>query len=222
MSNIYNFDISNLKSWTSVDSDGAYELSRLKKMQTRRMTKAARISLDLALLSSEGESIDFIVYASRHGELSLSHDLINSVIAKEIPSPIKFSQSTHNAIAGLYTINTKNVAASTAISSGADSFIMGLISAINFLKSHPSSNVLYVFADAKVPTIYESKLNEPNEDVMLSFVMKSGNSFSIGHNPSGAKNPGELDSLRFLDFILSKDRGCSFSSSNFTIASILR
>lgn len=178
MSNSFSFDILKLEKWSS--SLGEYgPLRELTKMQSRRMTSVGKKTIDLALSCTKNEKVDFVVYSSRHGELNLSYDLIKSFLADDTPSPMKFSQSTHNAIAGLYCIQSKRKVPVTALSAGKDSFKMGLVAVYNHLKAHSKHNVLFMFSEAKVPEIYTSKINDPDEDRVLCALMKQGDKFKF-------------------------------------------
>lgn len=167
------------KSWNEESSVEALDFQYLTKMQTRRMDILTRYSLELALRCSEGFQVDYLVYASRHGQLHYSYDLIKDILVGETPSPIKFSQSTHNSIGGLYCILSKNKIPMTAISAGNNTKRMGLLSALNHLESFPEHNVLLIYSDGLIPEAYSQKIaiEERSKRVSCSLIT-SGNQFS--------------------------------------------
>jgi Beta-ketoacyl synthase, N-terminal domain len=87
------------------------------------------------------------VFASRHGELTRTVSIMESLAAKELPSPADFSLSVHNALAGLLSIHTRNTAGHTALAAGPDTFSYALIDAIGGLADEPGRPVLVCFGD---------------------------------------------------------------------------
>lgn len=208
------FNFQNTYSWSQSTSEGQYELKVLKKMQTRRMTKMAKIAIDLALQTVGDQAIDFLVYSSRHGELILSTDLINSILGGEIPSPIKFSQSTHNAIAGLFSLSHKAKAPMTAISAGENSLVMGLMAAAAHLKLNQTHNVLFIFADAALPELY-SKEEDSSENFAITSLMTSGEDFTLTQNINVEKDLSKSLYLQIL--IASKDKSIALRGSDYSL-----
>jgi hypothetical protein len=197
MANNLNFNFQNIKYWSPENPEDQYELKILKKMQTRRMTKMAKVAIDLALQTVESLEIDYLVYASRHGELILSTDLINSILGGEIPSPIKFSQSTHNSIAGLFSLSHKAKSPMTAISAGENSLIMGLMAAAAHLKVNQGHKVLFIFADAKLPSLYQDF--STGDDFAFTALMESGNVYALKESDNGSTAASVPQSL--IEFI---------------------
>ena len=87
----------------------SYELKHLTKSQSRRMSRFSKMTVDLSLDIATGEQIHQAVFASRHGELGNSTDLIDLIIDKELLSPTKFTQSVHNTPSGLFSIISENL-----------------------------------------------------------------------------------------------------------------
>lgn len=194
------FNIEDILSWSSLYNDEKYELAILTKMQARRVTEIGKVVIDHALKLTQNNPVNFVVHASRHGEVGLSNDLINSIINNEIPSPMKFSASTHNAVVGQYSIISKDTSPITAISAGKNSFIMGLVSAVNYLNTHKDEKVLYLFSDGKVPEIFKDKLTEPNENIVISMVISSGDNYNLEVTKTHDTSH-KLQSSEFLEFI---------------------
>ena len=211
MQNNFKFNILETSQWSSLDCKDYGELKALKKMQARRMTSLAKKAIDMVLSMDTSCDIDFIVYSSRHGELLLSYDLIQSIHEEEALSPIKFSQSTHNSTAGLVCILGKLKVPSTAISAGEESFSMGMLSCVNFLADKPNSRVLYLFADAKLPKVYEKKVNEIQEETIVALTIESGQdySMSITHNST---NSNGTQSLQFLSWLANNKKELSWGN----------
>lgn len=148
-----------------------YVSENITKNQSRRMSELTRISVDLALKVSGGKNIDHVVFASRHGELINSTELLSMMAEGEILSPTLFSQSVHNTAVGVYSVLAKNRAAATAVAAGANSFHMGLISSYAFLQKHPQANILYISADQLIPEAFSTSLKEENRVYALAAVL---------------------------------------------------
>lgn len=145
--------------WTKSDK---FMADSIPKRNQRRMSNLSKLSVGLAATLTEDQNIDHAIFSSRYGELENSTQLVESIVDKDLLSPMAFSQSVHNTSSGLYSILKSEHCAMQAISAGEDSFVMGLVSAYSYLKNNPSANVLYVFSDWQVPDSLKS-LVDPSE-----------------------------------------------------------
>lgn len=180
MSNSLTFNIENELKWSSLEGEYG-PLQVLKKMQARRMTSLSKKVVDMALRCVGDIKVDYIVYSSRHGEVNLSLSLINSILNNELPSPMNFSQSTHNASLGLFGINRKIEAPGTAISAGKDSFKMGLVSALGFLNKYPEKKVLYIYAEPKIDLLYSTKVPDQIEEKIWCGIISTGSDKNLNN-----------------------------------------
>ena len=214
MQNKLKFNVLEISKWSSLDQKDYGELKNLKKMQARRMTSLAKKIIDIALGMQSKDEIDFIVYSSRHGELLLSYELIKSIHKKEALSPIKFSQSTHNSTAGLLCILGGFRVPSTAICAGDESFSMGVLNCVNYLTAKPKSKVLYLFADAKLPKVYENKVKGQNEEIIVAMTLSGGSDYSMcvaNKNKVSTEN----ESFQFLNWLGANEKELALSSLSF-------
>ena len=132
-------------------------LKQVPAMQRRRLSPFAKITLATTLdvcAELASEQID-TVFSSRHGDLQRTALLIENVAEQEGLSPTQFGLSVHNAVAGLYSIFTKNKAPMTAVAAGEQSFITGLIDAACKLKANNLERILYVYSDYDIPEYYK-------------------------------------------------------------------
>ena len=180
MSNKLSFNIENELKWSSLEGEYG-PLQILKKMQARRMTSLSKKVVDMALRCVGDVKVDYIVYSSRHGEVNLSLNLITSILNEELPSPMNFSQSTHNAPLGLFSIYGKNQAPGTAISAGKDSFKMGLVSALGFLNCNPDKKVLCIYAEPKIDQLYCSKVSDAIDEKIWCGILSNGTKSNINN-----------------------------------------
>ena len=88
-----------------VDSQAA--LAEIPAMQRRRIERLGRMAIQAACWCEDGQGADSqvpLVFASRHGDVARSMDLLGSLVADQPLSPTGFGLSVHNAIAALYSI----------------------------------------------------------------------------------------------------------------------
>lgn len=202
------FDIQDFKFWVNQDPAASYELKLLNKMQARRLPKIDKIAVDLALqVTADSPKLDAIFYASRHGELQYSYELLEDIAQQKSLSPTKFSQSVHNAVASFITVEKKTHIPVSAIAAGADSALMGLLAGLNFLNSKPGSTILVLFSDAIVPSVYHSQLQEPDSDVVLALTLKSGHTYSINmrENQPPIDYSKSLQSIELIKWLNSRN-----------------
>lgn len=113
-----------------------------------------------------------VVYASRHGELGRTVELLSGLASGEDLSPTTFSLSVLNSAAGIFSIARGNHAPATAVSAGCETFGFGLVEAFTRLRGNPDTPLLYVYADAPMPALLGSQRHDP-EDV-FAFAMLLG------------------------------------------------
>jgi hypothetical protein len=102
-----------------------------------------------------------LVFASRHGELARSAELLAQLAGNELPSPMGFSLSVLNAAAGLYGIARKDRSPATAVSSGEATFPLALVEASAQALKNPEATVVLAFADEPPPAVYQSLVDSP-------------------------------------------------------------
>lgn len=196
------FDITCFHSWSSVDHKTEYVLRQLEKNRARRFPAVDKIIIDLALQSlASNPPVSAIFYASRHGELGYSYELIKNISQGKSLSPTKFSQSVHNSIPSFITIEKLQHIPVSAIAAGQDSFLMGLVAGLNFCQSNPQQQVLYIFSDAKVPSVYKEKLTEPDEDTAIACILKLGSAYTLDKQQLNFSTLSYNERLQSIDFI---------------------
>ncbi len=144
----------------------------------RRLTPLGRLVLDRLY-----DAVDFLnfqnissnipwVMSSRHGDADRVGRLLTDISENEMLSPMDFSQSVHNAIAGAFSIATKNTSLHTALSGGTQSFEMGLLEAYAIQKN-TGGHVGYAFYDTAMPEPYNAVIpgNAEAKDTCLVMVL---------------------------------------------------
>jgi len=110
------------------------------------------------------------IFASPHGEVGRTVELLQQLAAGEPLSPNAFSLSVHNTASGLYAIATGNRAASTALAAGRDTLPLAFIEAAGRLARDPTP-LLLVFADEPLPAFYQRWQPQPARPFALALLL---------------------------------------------------
>lgn len=129
-------------------------------LQRRRLGPLARMGFRvLEDCLDEGRPPLPIVFASRHGDLKRSYDLLSAMARSEPLSPRDFSLSVHNATLGLYSIFRGNTRPSSAVAAGLDSLPAGLLEAV-MQAGEPERECLLVWVEDRIPAFYHRWIPE--------------------------------------------------------------
>lgn len=150
-------DAPDWRAWLAGASDAAGDaqpdVNFLPAMLRRRLDRHGRMALHTAWPCAEGiDSLPF-VFASRHGDLDRTLDLLTSLAQGEVLSPTDFSLSVHNSTAGLFSIARGDRAPATALAAGPDTLGMALIEGVNLVAAG-AGQVLVCYADDAAPEVY--------------------------------------------------------------------
>ena len=122
-------------------------------MLRRRLDRHGRMALATAWACAEGlDSVQF-VFASRHGDLSRTLELLTALGNKDMLSPTSFSLSVHNSTAGLFSIARGDRAAATAMAAGSDTLGLCMLEGANMI-AEGAEHVLVCYADDVLPPPY--------------------------------------------------------------------
>ena len=153
--------ISRWATWGEEGCSSQPQIGFIEPLVRRRLSFLDRIALHVAnACVSEGEPVH-LVFASRHGELARSAELLAQLAKNELPSPMSFSLSVLNAAAGLYGIARKDRSPATAVSSGEATFPLALVEGAAQAQQNPDAAVVVAFADEPPPEIYQPLIDSP-------------------------------------------------------------
>lgn len=146
--------------WRATDQEASPQVGFIDPQIRRRLSLLDRIALHVAhACVKPGEEVR-TVFASRHGELARSAELLGQLAQNEMPSPMAFSLSVLNAAIGLYGIARKDRSAATALASGEDTLPMALIEAAA-QAGDGDGPVVLTFADEPPPAVYRTLVDSP-------------------------------------------------------------
>jgi len=123
-------------------------------MARRRLSTLSRIALKVAHDCAADEPSVRIVFASRHGELRRTTDILRNISAGEPVSPTSFSLSVLNAMSGVFGIARGDRSAASALSAGAETLGYALLEAHAQYATDTSTPVLLVYADEPADPAY--------------------------------------------------------------------
>jgi len=152
--------------WTPADQGEQPDCGFLPAMQRRRLSRMARMALEVAWpLCGEDEQLPF-VFASRHGETQRTYALLGDVADQQPLSPTQFGLSVHNAIAGQWSILRGQRGEASAIAGEADTFEHAMLEAATLLDDGAPS-VIVVIAEERPPSAYDMWIR----DVPFSYAL---------------------------------------------------
>jgi hypothetical protein len=192
-------------------------LTEVPAMQRRRIERLGRMAVQVAFWcapAAEAADADAgsipLVFASRHGDVHRSFELLDNLARNEPMSPTQFGLSVHNAIAALYSIVRGERGNYIALAAGRSTAEAAMIEAAGLL-ADGAPEVLVVVYDAQPPQVYAGFLDEPDPFYAWSWRLRAGGDGGDGEgmrislastraqgDTAASTLPHGLDVLRFL------------------------
>ena len=189
--------------------EGHPDAAFLPAMLRRRCMPLTRIALSAAFgaLAEEERAHVRTVFATRHGSINESIELLHSVVKQERLSPTKFSHTVHNAQAGLFCIAAGNRQASSSLAARHDTFACGWLEALTHLEREPARPVLLVMSDVALDPTFAALVHEApgNYGLGLLLAREGDDGAGFDFDLAGRAEPGAQpwpDALEFLRFLL--------------------
>ena len=135
------------------------------------MSALAKMAVQVALETTAEAGADYLVFCSQHGELPRTRELLATIVSGGELSPMGFSQSVHNASAGLYTIIKQSQVPATSLAAGAGTFAYGWLEADTYLRSNPGRRVLLVAYDEVLPSEYRAYSRQEQRSYALALLL---------------------------------------------------
>ncbi|WP_409309381.1 beta-ketoacyl synthase chain length factor [Pectobacterium sp. B1J-3] len=183
----------------------------LPMMMARRLNQGSRLAVDCGLALLRRQTVDAIVFTSRHGELERNLSILSALSENENISPTDFAMSVHNAAVGSLTITAKSPLVSTSIAAGIDSFQQGLIEA-KALQVAGYNNILLVDFDGTIPDFYHPHVpaNMPRYPYAVALLLGHGDDMVCESQPQVESHREDSpQSLLFLHGFLARNPGFS-------------
>lgn len=174
--------------------------SGVDAMLRRRLSPLARATLAVGeRLLPAGESAQ-VVYASRHGDMRRTVELLDAIVTDDPLSPTTFSLSVHNALLGLWGIVRQDRSPTLALAAGEASFAWGLVEGMSRSLDEPDQNVILLYADEPLPGPYAAFEDTGALPVVMGihFQGRGQESLRIGWEEAQAEASAEPGVLAFL------------------------
>ncbi|NML29405.1 beta-ketoacyl synthase chain length factor [Paraburkholderia antibiotica] len=143
-------------SWPATAS-AAPDIGFIEPIVRRRLSTLSKVALKVAHDCVAQEPV-CVVFASRHGELRRTTDILRSISAGEPVSPTAFSLSVLNAMTGVFGIARGDRSAASAVSAGAETLGYALLEAYaqyqTQAQTQTATPVLLVYADEPADLAY--------------------------------------------------------------------
>lgn len=192
----------------------------------RRLSSLSRVALKVAhdCIGMRGETR--VIFASRHGELKRSTEMLEAITRAEPVSPTAFSLSVLSAVTGVLGMVREDRSAATAISAGTETLGYALLEAYAQWQSDRSSPVLVVYADEPADGAYGAIDNEVHGGalaILFDATAAAGTLHCrIRQSDVGASTRAELESTVCLaDGAASGEIPCTMASDSRDIAMAL-
>ncbi len=205
---------------TPLGCEGQPDARFLPALLRRRCSPLARIMLTTAFDCCEPAELAEVatVFASRHGNINESIDLLDRLAESQPLSPTAFSHTVHNAQAGLFSIAAVNRRASSSIAAQQDSFACGYLEALTLLERDPKRSVLLIVGDVPLAPTFAPLVEEPAGSYGLGLLLARDapgtrlefDLQSRGAQPAPARWP---DAIEFLRWFLSGETSLVLGSA---------
>lgn len=183
-------------------------LAEMPAMQRRRLERLGRMALQVAWrCQPETDTPLPMIFASRHGDIARTHEMLSGLARGEPLSPTHFGLSTHNAIAAQYSIARTLTGNYLAVSAGPEAAEAAVTEALALL-ADGAAEVLVVVYDGPIPSDYAGFRDEPEAFFAWAWRIAPAQPDSTGFSlePAGDESPGPaagrlphgLDVLRFF------------------------
>lgn len=180
-------------------------LTEVPPMVRRRIEKQGRLAFQVASWC-QGETKGMpLVFASRHGDVARSVELLETLVRGDLVSPTSFALSVHNAMGAQYSIVRQDRTNVTAIANGVFTVEAAVIEAVGLLQEAPEVTV--VVYDAPVPASLKWEPDEAPADFAYAWTVTRGSQFVLETAPEFPKSAPVLPhSLEVLRFVLGQER----------------
>ncbi|MDN0086169.1 beta-ketoacyl synthase chain length factor [Yersinia nurmii] len=173
--------------------------SLLPMMTARRLSSGSRLAVECGLAILSRQSVDAIVYTSRHGELERNYRILQALATEQSLSPTDFAMSVHNSAVGNLTIAARKPLVSSSLSAGVETFQQGLLEVLA-LHQAGYSRVLMVDFDGVIPEFYHPYMTSdmPKYPFAVALLIEPGDILRCATRKGQRPEPEVPQSLQFL------------------------
>lgn len=153
-------------------SAGKPDVGVIDPMLRRRLSPLARLALSAAVACGPLPPACRVVYASQHGEIQRTTQMLEALVRGEPPSPTAFSLSVLNATPGVLSIARNDRSAINAVAAADDTLGYALLDAWTQHRETPDTPLLVIFAFDAPPACYGPTAGQPDDSAnALAFLI---------------------------------------------------
>jgi Beta-ketoacyl synthase, N-terminal domain len=190
------------------EGDDTPGLPEVPAMQRRRIERLGRMAIQAACWCEQPDDAGQVplVFASRHGDVARSMELLDTLRQDAPMSPTGFGLSVHNAVAALYSIARGQRGNYLALAGGRGTVEAACVEAFGLL-ADGAPEVRVIAYESPLPAVYAGFADEPDPFFAwcwrLARADAPGTRLSLGWGRGGQDSPPgalphSLDALRFL------------------------
>ncbi|WP_282296180.1 beta-ketoacyl synthase chain length factor [Stenotrophomonas sp. PS02289] len=201
--------------------DDTPALPEVPPMQRRRIERLGRMAIQAACWCEQPDDGGQVplVFASRHGDVARSMELLDTLRQDAAMSPTAFGLSVHNAVAALYSIARGQRGNYLALAGGRATVEAACVEAFGLL-ADGAEEVRVVAYESPLPTVYAGFADEPDPYFAwcwrLARADRPGTRLSLGWSGTGSvpdSAAGALPhSLELMRFLLAGDPALVFQA----------
>ena len=195
-----------------LERSGHPEARFLPPLIRRRCSPLARIALTAAFAccGEEERARCSSVFASRHGNINESVELLERLALHQPLSPTTFSHTVHNAQAGLFSLAAANAHTSSSIAAQADTFGCAWVETLALLEREPASPALLVIADVPLESAFAGMVDEIEAAYGVALLLASSGpgprlGFAVEAASCARARPRWPEAAEFLRWLLSEE-----------------
>jgi hypothetical protein len=194
----------------ALPSPAAAAANAMPALLRRRLGRGDRQGIEAAYAAGAAKALP-VAWASRHGQIVRSAQLLAALARGEAPAPMDFSLSVHNAPLGLLAIATDDQAPASAVAAGDESLTAALLEAQGWiLEGAPQA--LVVHADEAPPPDYAGRWDGDAADFGLALRLgREGETITMSLDLVLGPDDAEALPTRFLRFLAGGTREGSWS-----------
>ena len=182
--------------------EGAPDLRFMPPLERRRCDQLSRMMLDVAHRCSSDTAADALpcVFASRHGSICTTAELLEQLALDAQISPASFSHSVHNTQLGLFSIFARNRRPSMSVAAAHGTFAHGFLETASLLHRERGRPVLFVTGDEPLPAPLDALSSAPRCAYALALRLEPGDDLRLSlARAAGLDSPRAWpDALEFL------------------------
>ncbi len=183
---------------------GTPDVAFVEPMTRRRLSRLARSAFHCAARVAPPGGCR-TVFASQHGDLDRTAALLADLASGAELSPTHFAMSVHNATLGQWSLLQKDHSPACAVAAGLETFACGLLEAWSCWRRQPELPVLYVFAEDRVPEVFQEVLPVPPPPHAAALLLGRPAALDLGlsctptEGTAGSPIPFSWEALRVLE-----------------------